>query len=127
MNKKMPPVDAYKKTVAQLASAALVLLPYLAVTGNLGVSGAGARDIVLILIMGIVHTGLAYLLYFGGMEGLKAQTIAIFSYIDPVTALILSAVILGEPLGLSGVVGAVLILGATAVSELMPVRERPGE
>lgn len=127
INKKMPQVDAYKKTVAQLASAALVLLPYLAVTGNLGVSGAGARDIVLILIMGIVHTGLAYLLYFGGMDGLKAQTIAIFSYIDPVTALILSAVILGEPLGLSGVVGAVLILGATAVSELMPVRERPGK
>ena len=107
----------------QLASAAAVLLPYLIVTGSAGLSGAGAGDLALVLVMGIVHTGLAYLMYFSGMEYLKTQTVAIFSYIDPVTALILSAMLLGEPLGISGIIGAVLILGATAASELLPGRD----
>ena len=52
------------------------------------------------------------------MEGLKAQTLAIFSYIDPITALILSGLILQEALSPAGITGAVLILGAAAVSEL---------
>jgi drug/metabolite transporter (DMT)-like permease len=52
------------------------------------------------------------------MGGLKAQTIALFSYIDPVVALILSAVILGEALTPAGMIGAVLILGAALFSEL---------
>ena len=52
------------------------------------------------------------------MEELKSQTLAILSYIDPVVAVILSALILGEELGLFGLTGAVLILGAAVVSEL---------
>ena len=47
-----------------------------------------AAAAVLVLILGIVHTGIAYALYFGSMGGLRAQTIALFSYIDPVVALI---------------------------------------
>ena len=54
----------------------------------------------------------------GSMSGLKAQTIALFSYIDPVVAIILSAVILQENIGLWGVIGAVMVLGSTMVSEL---------
>ena len=72
----------------------------------------------MLFFVGIVHTGIAYTLYFGSMSGLKAQTIALFSYIDPVVAIILSAVILQENIGLWGVIGAVMVLGSTMVSEL---------
>ena len=67
--------------------------------------------------MGIVHTGIAYTLYFGSTDGLRAQTIALFSYIDPVSALFISVLFLHEPMGAAGLAGAVLILGAAFAAE----------
>ncbi|MBQ3377608.1 MAG: EamA family transporter, partial [Synergistaceae bacterium] len=55
---------------------------------------------------------------FASMDGLKAHTIAIFGYLDPVTALILAALILGESLSIYGIIGVILILGAALVCEL---------
>ena len=52
------------------------------------------------------------------MNGLKAQTIALFSYIDPIVAIILSAIVLKEPMTFYSGIGAVLVLGATIVNEL---------
>ena len=117
MNKKLGGVPAYEKTVIQLAFAAAVMIPYLFLTGNMEFTGISGKTLVLLLIMGVVHTGLAYVLYFGSIEGVKAQTIAVFSYIDPVSALIFSALFLHETLTIQGIAGAVLILGAAAVSE----------
>ena len=118
MNKKAGRIDAYQKTIIQLLSAAAVMVPYLLVTGDTGAGEWSLSTAVLLLIVGIVHTGIAYALYFGSMEGLKIQTIAIFSYIDPVSALLFSAVFLHEMLSPAGMIGAVLILGAAVVSEL---------
>ena len=68
--------------------------------------------------MGILHTGVAYAMYFGSMDGLNVQSIAVLSYIDPVSALFFSAVLLREPLTPLNLVGAVLIIGAAAASEM---------
>ncbi|MBQ7264387.1 MAG: DMT family transporter, partial [Synergistaceae bacterium] len=73
---------------------------------------------------GVVNTGVAYALSFDAMDVLDAQTVAILSYIDPVTALVLSALILGERMGPLGMVGAALILGAAVVSRLPPREAR---
>ena len=94
------------------------MLPYLLLTSDYQMDGAGACAIILLIVLGIVHTGIAYAMYFGSMEGLKMQTIAVFSYIDPVSALLFSALLLREPLSPSGIVGAVLIIGSAIVSEL---------
>ena len=72
----------------------------------------------MLAIVGVVHTGISYALYFGSIEKLNTQTVAIFSYIDPIVAIILSAVILNEKMSVFGIVGAVLILGSTMVSEI---------
>lgn len=119
MNKKLPGIDAYEKTIIQLVAAALVLVPYLLVTGE-SVSGITWTPFVIamLLIVGFVHTGVAYALYFGSMDGLRAQTVAIFSYIDPICALLLSALILHESLSVYGLIGAVLIIGAAVGSEM---------
>lgn len=117
INKMLPGVDAYKKTMIQLAFAAVIMIPYLLVTGDFSLSVGGGGELLMVLLVGLVHTGVAYALYFGSMDGLRAQTVALGSYIDPVTALILSAIILKEPLGLTGIIGAVLILGAAFISE----------
>ena len=116
MNKQISGVDPYKKTMIQLASAALVMVPYLALTGTFSTADMTASSLWLVLLVGLLHTGIAYVMYFASMDGLRAQTIAMLSYIDPVTALILSALILHEGMTLRGLIGAVLILGAAFIS-----------
>ena len=130
MNKKVDGVDAYQKTTVQLLSAGAVMVPYLLISGGLGSSaidgGIGATTVILLLVVGIVHTGLAYLLYFGSMDGLRLQSIAIVSYIDPVSALLFSAIFLKEPMSALGIVGAIMIIGSAIISE-MQAASPPGE
>ncbi len=118
INKKMPGIDAYQKTVIQLASAAIVLVPYLALTEDFASIHLAPIAIVMLFVVGIVHTGMAYAMYFGSMDGLRMQTVAIASYIDPVSALILSALLLHEPMGITGIIGAILVLASAFIGEM---------
>ena len=117
MNKCIRNIDPYLKTILQLASASVCLLAYLAVTGQLSYVKLDSFSLLMLLVVGIVHTGIAYTLYFGSTDGLRAQTIALFSYIDPVSALFISVLFLHEPMGAAGLAGAVLILGAAFAAE----------
>ncbi len=123
MNKRIAGVDAYQKTTIQLLSAGIVMIPYLFLTGGFDMGEVSARAIILLVLVGIVHTGIAYVLYFGSMEGLSVQTIAILSYIDPVSALLFSALLLREPLNVMSIIGAVMIIGSAIVSEMKGVGE----
>lgn len=117
LNKKVVVEDIYAKTVVQLAGAALVMIPYVLLTEGVPELTLTAADIGMVLLVGIVHTGITYALYFGSMQRLKAQTVAVMSYIDPVFALLLSAAVLHESLTPLGIVGAVLIIGSAIISE----------
>ena len=117
LNKSVPGIDSYEKTVIQLGSAAIVLFPYLLFSGAFAGNTWSVKTIVLLLFVGIVHTGISYTLYFGSLDGLRTQTVALFSYIDPVVALFLSALILHERINILGVIGAALILGSAIVCE----------
>ena len=116
LNKRLKDIESYDMTVVQLFSAAITILPYSFLTENITFEAFSPKAIVMLLIVGAVHTGIAYVLYFGSVKALPAQTAAIFSYIDPVVAIILSAVLLAEPLTIFGVIGAILILGSTFVA-----------
>ena len=122
INKKLPGIDPFEKTVIQLGSSALVLIPYLLVTGERIPANLSGTAVIMLLIVGLVHTGIAYAMYFGSVDGLQAQTVAILSYLDPITALVLSALVLHEKMTIYGVIGAVLIIGAALVSETEPDR-----
>ena len=117
LNKTLSRVPAYEKTTIQLFSAAIALIPYMGWQGSLRSFTLSPSSIVLLLIVGVVHTGIAYVLYFGALEALPARTAALLSYIDPVTAVLLSAVWLHEPLSISGIIGAILIIGSAIYSE----------
>lgn len=120
MNKAIPGIDAYEKTIIQLLSAAVFLIPYLLLSGLMVTGSWTGMDVFMLMIVGIVHTGIAYMLYFGSMDGLKTQTVAIFSYLDPIVALILSALILHESMSVFEMSGALLIIGAALISERKP-------
>ena len=118
INKYLAGVPAYDRTLLQLAGAAAVMIPYILLTEDLSAMSVTPLGAVLLLIVAVFHTGWCYALYFGSMTVLSAQTVALFSYIDPIVAILLSALLLREPLGWSGILGAALVLGSTLVSEL---------
>lgn len=117
LNKRLSGIDPYEKTAIQLGAAAVALIPYLLLTGAFWGNAWSLSTVLLLLVVGVVHTGVAYVLYFGSMDGLKTQTVALFGYIDPVVALVLSAALLGERMSVWGVLGAVLILGSAILCE----------
>ena len=117
LNKKIQADDAYNKTIIQLLCASLILLPFLPGAGNWKSLSLNGFIIVMILVVGLVHTGIAYALYFKSMKNLKPGSIAILSYIDPVFALLLSACFLHEKMTAFGLIGAIMIIGAAIVSE----------
>ena len=118
MNQGLKAVPTYDKTIMQLGAAAVVLIPYILVVEDLSLVVLTPLIVVMLVIVGVLHTGIAYALYFASMNGLKAQTVALFSYIDPIVAIILSALFLKEPMTVFSGIGAVLVLGATMISEL---------
>lgn len=123
LNKFIKNISAYDMTIMQLGTATLVILPYTFLTENIGKIELDERTIILLIVVGIVHTGITYALYFSSMQGLKAQTVAIFSYIDPAVAIILSATLLREGMDVYGIIGAICILGSTFMSELTDKKE----
>ncbi|MEE0967377.1 MAG: EamA family transporter [Bacilli bacterium] len=122
INKKIINIDAIDRTVMQLSTAAVILLPYNFITGQFTDVSLTLNVFIILLFVGIVHTGIAYALYFGSIKDLKAQTAALFSYIDPIVAIWLSALVLHENVGISEIIGAVLVLGATIISELTDMK-----
>ena len=118
LNKFIKNISAYDMTIMQLGLAALVLLPYTMVTENFAALSPDTNSLLLLAVVGVIHTGFTYAMYFSSIQNLKAQTVAIFSYIDPIVAIILSAVLLNESMDIYSMIGAVLVLGSTFVSEL---------
>jgi drug/metabolite transporter (DMT)-like permease len=127
LNKAMPAVEAYPKTIVQLGTAAVTLLPYTLLTETVPSEAFSWLSLGMLLLVGIAHTGVAYALYFGSVTGLKAQTAALLSYLDPVVAILLSALLLAEKLSVPGVVGALMVLGAAVVSEMPVGTKKAGE
>lgn len=118
LNKKLDGISAIDRTIIQLSFAAIVVLPYCLLTCDVPSLTFTSGTVLLLMILGIVHTGIAYFLYFGSMEHLSGQSVAIVSYIDPVVAVLASITLLNEPFDIFSAIGSVLILGAAAVSEL---------
>ncbi len=113
MNKLIKGLTGFEITLIQLVVATLVLLPSILLQGGLNTSGMDVTGWAFIVILGIVHTGIGYLLYFTAVSELKGQSVAMLSYIDPISAIIISALVFGETMNIIQVLGGILILGAT--------------
>lgn len=124
INKTVRGVPPFDKTIVQLASAFVVILPYVLLTASGGDLALTPGAAGLVLLVGVVHTGAAFALFFGSVEHIPAQAAALLSYLDPVLAILLSAVFLREPLGAETVLGAVLVLGSAVFNEIAGLREK---
>lgn len=118
MNKKMPSIGSFEKTIVQLSAAGITLIPYTILFEEVSFELVNTNVVMLILLLGLVHTGLAYSMYFASLKSVKAQTAAIYSYIDPILAIVLSLIILKEDMSPLATIGSILVLGATMISEI---------
>ncbi len=123
-NRKIHDVPAFDKAAFQLAMSALTILPYVLLKNHGAALEVDLRSVLIILTLGIVHTGIAYCFYFSGLGSLPVQTIAILGYLEPVVSVLCSAFFLREALGIAGWIGAVLVLGAAVVSESIKTKEQ---
>ncbi len=123
LNQLLGDVDPLTKTTVQLGVAGLALLPQVLLAGDAGWQALGFQAWVMLAIVCVVHTGVAFILWFSSLHNLSAQKVAIFNYIDPAVALLVSALVFGEHMTPLAMVGAVLILGSTLVSELLEMRQ----
>lgn len=123
MNKFIKGLKGVETTVTQLIFASILLLPYVMITSGFDFSKMTGISWGYMIFLGVVHTGFAYALYFSSLKELKGQTIAVLSYIDPITAVLISALFLGEQLTMFQIIGGVLILGSTFISETQGKKE----
>ena len=118
LNKFIKGVDGIQRTFVQFISAIIVLLPYVLFTSGLNYMSLTTIGWVSLGIIGLVHTGITYCVYFSIIEDLPGQQVALLSYIDPLVAVLVSVVWLHETITLTQFIGGLLILGFTLYSEL---------
>lgn len=118
LNKFIKGVTGIHRTFLQFLAAIVVLTPYVLLTGGMNPGNLDPTGWICLLVVGLVHTGVTYCLYFTSLKELSGQEAAILSYIDPLVAVIIGVLILKEPLIWQQLVGGLLILGFTLLNEL---------
>ena len=122
LNKRIRSVTGLDRTLVQFLAAAIVLLPYVCLTGGFHLGGMDTAGWANLLAVGLIHTGAAYCLYFSALRALPGQETAILSYIDPLVAVVLSVTVLGESVAPVQLLGGAMILAFTLVNELLAAR-----
>lgn len=120
LNKFIKNVKGIHRTFLQFLSAIVILVPYVIMTSGVTLGNLNGIGWVNLLIVGLIHTGVTYCMYFSSLKELPGQKAAILSYIDPLVAVMISVTILGESMTLWQMIGGILILGFTLWNELPP-------
>ena len=119
-NKKIDGVTGLPLTTIEMVIAACVMLPYVLLTGGYVGFPPDMEGTLYLIFLCLVNTGLACWLYFSSMNRLPARAVALFGYVDPVSALIFSAVFLGDRMGGLQIAGAVLVFAGAAFGQSKP-------
>ena len=123
INKFIRNVDGIHRTFLQFIAAVIVLTPYVLSTSGVSLHNMNPLGWVSLLIVGLIHTGITYCMYFTALKDVPGQKAAILSYIDPLVAVFISVTLLNEPMTLWQVIGGLMILGFPLWNELTPQKK----
>lgn len=112
-NKKSEHIKGLENSMLQTACAFFVSLTAMLVQGKNPALGGG--DVLPVLLLGVVNTGVGCLLYFSSVGRLSAVTVSVCGYIEPLAAVAFAVMMGGESLTVGTAVGALLIVGGAAV------------
>lgn len=118
LNKKLSDISSYDRTIVQLFFAGITLVPYVLIIERDFLNVGSGKTWLSLLVIVILHTGMAYLLFFSSLKELSADTVAVFSYLDPIVAMIMSLIILKEEMSTPAVIGAVIIVVSAFFAEV---------
>ncbi len=118
LNKFIKGVGGIQRTFLQFLAAVTVMIPYVALTSGVTLASMDTTGWLCLILVGLLYTGVTYCMYFTSVEHIPGQEVAILSYIDPLVAVIVGVVALGEPLSLQQLIGGAMILGFTLWNEL---------
>lgn len=118
LNKYIKDVTGIHRTLFQFFAAIIVLSPYVALTSGCNLAMLDGLGWGCLLVVGLVHTGITYCMYFSTMKDMTGQQVSILSYIDPLVAVFISLLVLGESMTFLQVLGGVFILGFTLWNEI---------
>ena len=123
LNKVIKKVEGIHRTFLQFIAVILILIPYVLMTGGINLGSLDSIGWGCLFIVGLVHTGITYCLYFSSLKELPGQKAAILSYIDPLVAVLVSVLLLNEAMTVWQIIGGVLILGFTLWNEVSVKKE----
>lgn len=127
INKLIKNIEPVGRTLLQFAAAIIILLPYVLLTDGVHITELRVGGWINLIIVGLVHTGLAYCMYFSAVGNLEGQSVAVLSYIDPLVAVLVSVTLLGERMSVWQAIGGLMILGFTLMNEIRIKRRRHDE
>ena len=119
-NKFIKGVDGIQRTFLQFVASIIVLLPYVLLSEGISFAAMDTKGWLMLGVVGIIHTGICYCLYFSALKDVSGHEAAILSYADPLVAVLASVFILGEAITATQIIGGALILGFTLWNEISP-------
>jgi drug/metabolite transporter (DMT)-like permease len=122
-NKKGQQIQGLENTTIQLVSAFVLVAIYSFIKGG-GMPTMNTESLLPILILGLINTGLGCYIYFNSLGQLPVQTVSILGYLEPLSALLFSALVLHETLTPIQLIGAACILGGAALGELYKEKQK---
>ena len=122
LNKQSKRITGMENSVIQLTVSFLTVAVFVGIKQAFVIHVPGDAW-VWILILGIVNTGIGCYLYFSPLAKLPVQTVAICGYLEPLSAVVFAALLLGEKMTVVQVIGAVCIIGGAMVGELLKGRK----
>lgn len=123
LNKYIKSISGIHRTFIQFIAAIIVLIPYVSFTSGFSIVTLNTKGWINLLIVGIIHTGITYCLYFSSLKNLTGQSVAVLSYIDPLVA-IMASFIIGETMMLIQIIGGILLILSTILNEVKFVRDK---
>lgn len=117
LNKKADKITGMENSCLQLTTAFLTVFVFVVAKQGFHFY-INTTDILPLLFLGLVNTGIGCYLYFSSIGGIKIQTMAILGYLEPLSAVIFSVIFLHEQMILIQIIGATLIIGGAVYTTL---------
>ncbi len=118
LNKQSKSISGMENSVIQL------IVSFLTVAVFVGIKQGFVLDVPAnawgwIFVLGVLNTGIGCYLYFSPLAKLPVQTVAVCGYLEPLSAVVFAALLLGERMTVVQIVGAFCIIGGAMIGELI--------
>lgn len=117
-NKKSTKITGMENCVIQLTVSFMTVTAFMILKQGLSIDLSEVNWFAVILL-GFINTGIGCYLYFSSLSDLPVQSVAVMGYIEPLSAVLFSALFLSETMSTFQIAGAVCIIGGAMMGELI--------